>query len=128
MPKQPISVVVALALAASIGFVAGYVFHLGVRSEQAAARRAVFEAQSTQRVLQAYEPVVNNSIFHQELLTLRSLEDVAQLRARYKDATLRSIEYFERSAKALELPSEVRLARPFLQEAEKVRAKVNAAP
>ncbi len=57
-----------------------------------------------------------------------SLEDIRRLQLKYRESTLRSISFFEARAKELELPNEKRLAQPFLQEAEKVRKELDAAP
>lgn len=123
-----VSVAVAIATASAIGFAAGHVFHALVGTELPAARQAVLEAQSTQRVLQAFEPVLHNSIIHKELSAVRSMEDAGRLTAKYKDATLRSIQFFELSASQLELPKERALAVPFLEEALKIRGEVNSVP
>jgi len=123
-----VSVVVALGLAAAIGFVGGYVFHATAGAEISAARQAVLESQATQRVLQSFEPVLINSQMHKELSAVQSLEDAKRLTAKYREATLRSIEYFEHSVGKLELPKDRALAAPFLQEVQQIRSSVRAAP
>jgi 3-hydroxyisobutyrate dehydrogenase-like beta-hydroxyacid dehydrogenase len=128
MSTVSVSVVVALAAASAVGFAGGYVFHATVGTERSAARQAVFEAQSTQRVLQAFEPVIHNSQVHKELSAVQSLADAQRLTVKYKEATLRSVESFERGASQLELPRERALAVPFLQEAHRIRGVISAAP
>ena len=109
-------------------FVAGYAFHAAAGTELSAARQAVLEAQGTQRVLQSFEPVLHNSGVHAELSAVQSLEDLKRLTAKYREATLRGIEHFERSAGQLDLPKERALAEPFLQEARKLKGAVRAVP
>jgi hypothetical protein len=123
-----VSTVVALAIAAALGFVAGYAFHATAGTELSAARQAVLEAQGAQRVLQSFELVLHNSGVHAELSAVQSPEDLKRLTAKYREATLRSIEHFEQGAGQLDLPKDRALATPFLQEARKLKSAIPATP
>lgn len=128
MPSLHISSVLSIAVAATVGFSGGYLFHAGSKPDEAAARKAVFEAQRLQRVVQAYEPVSSNLRIYRELASIQSIEDVRRLQAKYRETAIIGIVSFERSSKALELPLDRWLAEPFLQEATKVRVELNATP
>jgi hypothetical protein len=128
MATTSVSLAVALAVAAVVGFVGGYVFHATAGTELPAARQAVFEAQRTQRILDSLGPVVSNARLHKELSAVQSPADAQRLAAKYKEETLLGVERFEKQVNEFELPSERALAAPFLQEAQRIRGVVNAAP
>lgn len=124
MRRFEVGAVVALGMTTALGFVGGYIFHAVYGEARSAAVDAVYGAQEAQRVLQAYEPINTNLIIYRELDAARDLADLAALRRKHKEATLRNIESFERRVEKLELPDERRLAQPFLKEAERVRAEL----
>jgi len=124
MRRFEVGAVVAFGITTAMGFVGGYIFHAVYGEARSAAVDAVYAAQEAQRVLQAYEPINTNLSMYRELDAATSLVDLATLRRKHKDATLRSIEYFERSVEKLQLPGDRRLAQPFLEEAERVRAEL----
>jgi hypothetical protein len=124
MNKFPLPVVLALALSASVGFSCGYVFYSGYGEARSAAAQAIVDAQAAQRVLQAYEPILITSRFHEELAKIETMEGVEGLRQKYRDLTLRNISHFEQQSGKLELPNERALAAPFLEAAAKVRGEV----
>lgn len=126
MNRLPITTVIALALSTALGFTCGYLFHAAFGEARAAATQAVWGAQETQRVLQAYEPILITSRFHDELVAAKTSQDVDILRQKYRDATLRNISSFERQAGKLELPKDRALAEPFLEDAAKTRRYLEA--
>ena len=126
MNKLTVSTTVALGLTTSLGFVCGYLFYAGFGEAHNAAAQAVFEAQEAQRVLQAYEPVLITSKFYSELAAVKSPLDAEALREKYRVATLRNINFFEKQAAKLELPKDRAIAAPLLDSAEKVRKDLGA--
>lgn len=65
---------------------------------------------------------------HAELSAVQSPEDLMRLTAKYRQATLRSIEHFEQGAGQLDLPKDRALAAPFLLEARKLKGAIPATP
>jgi hypothetical protein len=126
MRTYSVSAPVALALACAISFAAGYSFHLMFGFERKAAHQAIVEAQAFQRVMAGFEPVVTNHVVFVELTKASTVEDLKALQSKYKDSVLRASELFERQASALELPSEKRIAEPFVAEAARIKREVGA--
>ena len=126
MNKLPVSIVIALALSTTLGFACGYLFYAAFGEARAAAAQAVWDARETQRVLQAYSPIVITSRFHAELVAAKTPQDLDVLRQNYRDATLRNISSFERQAGQLELLKDRALAESFLKEAAKIRRELEA--
>jgi hypothetical protein len=126
MQKYVISTPIAFAIACSVSFAAGYAFHLVFGFERKAAHQAIVEAQAFQRVMAAYSPIIANHSDYLELSKIAALDEVSALREKRKENTIRSAEFFISTATALELPEERRFAEPFLQEAAKVKASLEA--
>lgn len=124
MNKWPVPTALALAISTSVGFACGYVFYAVYGEARSAAAQAIFEAQATQRVLQSYEQIVFTSIVHQDLIKVKTMDEVEVLRRKYADSTFRNIDFFERQSSKLELPHDRRLAAPFLEEAARIRGQV----
>jgi hypothetical protein len=117
-----------MAVACSVCFAAGYVFHQMFGFERDAARQAVFEARAIQRVIAAYSPVINNHAVFAELSSVSTLDGLAALRRKYREATVSAVEFYERQAATLEFPEEKRFAKAFVEEAARIKAVVTAAP
>jgi hypothetical protein len=121
MNKLSISTVIAIAISTAIGFTCGYVFYASYGEARSAAVQAVLAVQTTERVLQGYQPILITSRFYDELKAARTPQELETLRQKYRDSTLRNISSFERQAGKFELPSERALAEPFLRDAAKIR-------
>jgi len=128
MPKTQLSIVFTIALAASLGFVGGYLFHVKFGMELPAARQALLEASVGQRVLDAYKQVLEAHANQKTLSSVKSIEDLKVLQARSKQATLATIEDFTRHANEAEDRREKLMAQLFLPQALKIRDEVNATP
>jgi hypothetical protein len=126
MKNLTISAAVGLSLAASIGFIFGYPFYAGFGEARNIATQAVIEARDTERVLQAYAPILIASQFYDELGTVKTVQDADALREKYRVAALKNIDFFERQASRLELPSDRALAAPFLDKATASRKMLEA--
>ena len=121
MDKFPISTVIAIALSTAIGFTCGYMFYASYGEARSAAVQAIVAVQTTERVLQEYQPISITSKFHDELKAVKTSQDLESLRLKYRDSTLQHINSFERQAGKFQLPSERALAEPFLRDAAKMR-------
>lgn len=128
MRTNSISTVVVMAVACSVCFASGYVFHLTFGFERNAARQAVFEAQAVQRVFAAYSLVIGNHTVFVDLSRVRTLDGLAALRKKYREATVSAAEAYERQASTLEFPEEKRFAKVFVEEAARIKAEVTAPP
>jgi hypothetical protein len=128
MQKYNVSTPIALAIACSLSFAAGYAFHLAFGFERKAAHQAIVEAQAFQRVMAAYSPVITNHSDYLELMKVASIEEVIALREKRRESTLRSAELFIAKASALEMPEERRFAEPFVLEANKVKTSLEPKP
>ena len=117
MKNLTVSAAVALGVATSLGFISGYLFHAGFGEARSVATQAIFEARETQRILQAYEPIVITSRFYEELKDVKTIHDASELQEKYRAATLRNIAVFESQVAQLDLPKDRALAVPFLEKA-----------
>jgi hypothetical protein len=124
MNRLSLPVVLALALSTSIGFACGYVFYSAFGEARTAAAQAVFGAQEAQRVFQTYETILITAKFHRELTDIKTIQDVEALRLKYREATLKNIDFFEKQAGQLALPMERTLVSQLLESAEKTRKEI----
>ena len=126
MPTYHIAGPVAIGLACSVSFTAGYAVNRTLGFERSAARQAIVEAQSFQRVMAAYQPIVLNQLTLAELEKITTLDQLAELRMKYRSSVVSAAHSFEQQAASLELPEEKAVARPFLNEAAKIKREMAA--
>ena len=128
MPSHRITTPVALAVACSLSFALGYLFNRAFGFERSAARQATVEANASQRVLSKYAHLLQTQLVFSELEQVTTLEQLENLRSRYKSAVISSAEDFERQASTLELPEEKRVAEALVAEAVRIKQAVGNKP
>lgn len=128
MTKVPLSLTITIAVATAFGFVGGYLFHLGFGTELPAARQALVEMRSSERVLDAYRAILEAEAMHKALTTEKSMEEMRQIRARSKTVVLESVDRFIQISSGAQDRREKLLAEAFLPGAMKIREAVTAAP
>jgi len=124
----PLSIALAVSVAASIGFAGGYVFHLKFGQELPAARQALIEREASQRVLNAFEEVLRANATHKAISSVKSFDETKALQGRSKQAVLSTIERFSRIAGEAEDRRERLLAQEFLPQVTRIREALDAEP
>jgi hypothetical protein len=128
MGKVPLSLTVALAVATTLGFIGGYVVHSRLGTELPAARQALIESQTGQRVLDAYKEIIQAKAMYDVLATVNSVEQVQLLKSRSKAGVLATIDHFVEIAKDATDPRERLLAQQFLPLANETRVRIETSP
>jgi hypothetical protein len=126
MTKIPLSLTLAISVAASLGFIAGYTFHLTKGAELPAARQALIESQAGHRVLDAYKEVLIAKGMYEALAPVNSVEQLQSLKSRSKAGTLETTDRFEAIAKEAADPRERFLAQQFMPSIKELRVALDA--
>ncbi len=128
MTKTSLSTTLAIAIAALVGFVGGYLFHFKFGQELPAARQALIEQEVSRRVLDAYLEIVQAHATHKTLTSVKSIEEMTVLQGRSKLAVLATIDRFSQVASEAEDRRERLFAQVMLPSALKLRDEINAEP
>ena len=126
MTKIPLSLTLAISVAAAVGFIAGYTFHLTRGAELPAARQALVESQASQRVLDAYKEVLIAKGMYEALAPVNSIEQLQSLKSRSKAGAIETTDRFAAIAKESADPRERFLAQQFMPSIKEARASLDA--
>ena len=127
MTKIPLSLTLTISVAVSVGFIAGYTFHLTRGAELPAARQALIENQVSQRVLDAYKEVLIAKGMYEALAPVNSIEQLQTLKLRSKAGTVETIDRFVAITKEASDPRERFLAQQFMPYIDEARASLDTA-
>lgn len=128
MNKIPLPLTLTIATAASLGFVAGYLFHSSFGMELSAARQALAEKEASQRVLDAYGAIIQTDATYKTLSSIKSIDEMNTLQARSKQAVLETLDRFNRIAEEADDRREKFLAQQLLPSTQKIRDAINTEP
>ena len=127
MTKLPISITLALALATTIGFVSGYIFHFKFGTELPAARQALAESHAQERVMEAYKDVLQTKSAYETLASIDSIEELQELQSRFKTGAIAAADRFTEIAQHTTNPKERVLAQHLLPSVDELQAQISSA-
>lgn len=117
----------ALALATTIGFVSGYIFHFRYGTELSAARQALAENHAQERVLEAYKDVLQTKSAYENLASIESIEQLQELQSRFKTGAIAAVDRFTEIAQQTTNPKERVLAQHLLPSVNELRGQISSA-
>jgi len=98
MSEKVVAKAVAVGIACSVAFIAGYIFRAKFDGDNQPITHAILAAESTNQILDSLYGVKMNIEMYDDLSSIASLDKVKTLQEKYRERTLYNIKSFEKRA------------------------------